>query len=196
MIEQPVPNMTFATHRATGAQFAAVPGPEKNQVGALCWRTHPHGIQVLLITSRETGRWVIPKGGLIAGMDGPGSARQEAWEEAGVQGHLTGSEALGCFDYDKLNRKRQEAQRCRVQVFPLRVDRLVAEFPEKGERRRKWFAMGKAAVHVAEPELRGLLAALAEDPSPLTGAAQGPAPEGAPPTLDFPPVPATSARRP
>lgn len=145
-------------------------GCERTQVGALCWRAHGAGVQVLLITSRETGRWVIPKGGLIPGLDAPGSARREAWEEAGVEGHLSAEAALGTFDYDKLNRKRQVAQRCRVQVFPLRVDRLVADFPEWAERRRKWFKVAKAAGLVDEPELRGLLERLAEDPAALSKA--------------------------
>lgn len=144
----------------------AAAGPRR-QVGALCWRRHGKGIEVLLITSRETGRWVIPKGGLIAGTDAPGSARQEAWEEAGVEGNLSRAEPLGCFDYDKLNRRRDLAELCRVDVYPIRVDRVVHDFPEREERRRKWFSPAKAATRVAEPALRQLLEDLAEDPSRL-----------------------------
>lgn len=141
--------------------------PGKAQVGALCWRKHGSGVQVLLITSRETRRWVIPKGGLITGLDAGASARQEAWEEAGVEGHLSSAEVLGCFDYDKLDRKQQLARRCRVEVYPLRVDRLVSKFPERGERRRKWFKLSRAAVEVDEPDLRRLLLDLDLDPSAL-----------------------------
>lgn len=151
-------------------QKDAAPPPStgpRRQVGALCWRRHGKGIEVLLITSRETGRWVIPKGGLIAGIDAPGSARQEAWEEAGVEGALSLSEPLGCFDYDKLNRRLDQAEPCRVDVYPIRVDRVVHDFPEREERRRKWFSPAKAAARVAEPALRQLLQDLAEDPSRL-----------------------------
>ena len=147
-----------------GAPQAAAP-----QVGALCWRNHGKGVQVLLITSRDTGRWVIPKGGIVAGKDAGGSARLEAWEEAGVEGHLSSAAPLGAFDYDKMLRNRQEALRCQVMVFPLRVDRLLAKFPEKAQRRRKWFRPAKAAAQVMEPALRALLEALALDASPLTG---------------------------
>lgn len=136
------------------------------QVGALCWRRHGSGVQVLLITSRETGRWVIPKGGIVPGKDAGTSAALEAWEEAGVHGRLS-PVMMGAFDYDKLYRKRQEAVPCQVQVFPLRVDKLVAKFPERGQRRRKWFKPAKAATQVMEPALRALLAGLAEDASPL-----------------------------
>ena len=139
------------------------------QVGALCWRRHGKGIQVLLITSRDTGRWVIPKGGIVVGKSAGGSARLEAWEEAGVEGHLSAPAALGSFDYDKMLRNRSEALRCEVQVFQLRVDRLLAKFPEKDQRRRKWFKPAKAAAQVMEPALRALLEALAEDAGPLTG---------------------------
>ena len=148
-----------------GEALAATP-----QVGALCWRNHGKGVQVLLITSRDTGRWVIPKGGIVAGKDAGGSARLEAWEEAGVEGHLSSDMALGAFDYDKMLHKRQEALRCQVMVFPLRVDQLLDKFPEKNQRRRKWFTPAKAAAQVMEPALRALLEALALDASPLTGA--------------------------
>jgi 8-oxo-dGTP pyrophosphatase MutT (NUDIX family) len=152
----------------TSPLTAAAPCAGALQVGALCWRHHRRGVQVLLITSRETGRWVIPKGGIVTGKDARASAALEAWEEAGVQGELS-SVVLGCFDYDKQFRKRQEALRCEVQVFALHVERLASKFPERGQRRRKWFKPAKAAVQVMEPALRSLLASLAEDVSPLTG---------------------------
>ena len=153
-----------------GVPQVGVPQIGAPQVGALCWRNHGKSVQVLLITSRDTGRWVIPKGGIVAGKDAGGSAMLEAWEEAGVEGHLSSGGALGSFDYDKMFHKRQEALRCQVMVFPLRVDRLLAKFPEKDQRRRKWFKPAKAATQVMEPALRALLETLAEDASPLTGA--------------------------
>jgi 8-oxo-dGTP pyrophosphatase MutT (NUDIX family) len=159
---------------ATEAAPPERPPANKAQVGALCWRTHKRGVQVLLITSRETGRWVIPKGGLVAGLDAAASAKQEAWEEAGVVGHMSGADPLGCFDYDKLNRKRQIAQPCRVAVYPLKVEALEADFPERGERRRKWFGMARAATLVEEPTLRSLLEILAADHAVLTGAPAAP----------------------
>jgi len=142
-------------------------GP-RTQFGALCWRMHRGRVEVLLITSRDTGRWVIPKGWPVAGKAPGDSAAQEAWEEAGVRGE-GGTEALGLYAYDK-TRKSREALPCVVQVFPLRVEMLAKRFPERKERRRRWFAVDKAAKLVAEPELRAMLVQLGGDASALTGA--------------------------
>lgn len=139
-------------------------GP-RTQFGALCWRMHRGRVEVLLITSRDTGRWVIPKGWPIAGKSPEASAAQEAWEEAGVTGE-GGAAALGFYAYDK-TRKSREALPCVVQVFPLRVESLAKRFPERSERRRRWFAAEKAAKLVAEPELRMMFMQLACDTSIL-----------------------------
>jgi len=131
----------------------------RNQIGALCWRRHGKGHEVLLITSRDTGRWIIPKGWLIDGLTAAGSALREAWEEAGIEGAADDS-ALGFFAYRKgLDQNR--AVPCVVEVFALKVDRLTDRYPEKGQRRRKWFRPEKAARKVDEPDLRQLILAFA-----------------------------------
>jgi len=137
----------------------------RSQLGALCWRLHRGKVEVLLITSRDTGRWVIPKGWPMDGLDAAGAAAREAWEEAGVTGE-TMPEAVGLYGYDKMQ-KDQPCLPCVVAVYPLRVEKLAAKFPERKERRRKWFAAEKAAKKVAEPELRALLQRLAHDPAML-----------------------------
>ena len=133
-------------------------GSSRTQYGALCWRMHRGKVEVLLITSRDTGRWIIPKGWPIAGLDPAQTAAREAWEEAGVEGDIA-SQGLGVFDYDKALGPKESVP-CSVQVFGLRVAELKGKFPEKKERRRKWFAHEKAARKVAEPELRNLLLSL------------------------------------
>lgn len=130
----------------------------RTQYGALCWRLRRDSLQVLLVTSRDTGRWVIPKGWPHEGSDGAQSAAREAWEEAGVEG-TADPRCLGVFGYDKLH-PRQESVPCVVGVYGLRVQRLLRRFPERAERRRKWFSVEKAAKRVAEPELRVLLLAM------------------------------------
>ncbi|GAB1364444.1 NUDIX hydrolase [Rhodobacter sp.] len=127
----------------------------RSQIGALCWRPHGSGHEVLLITSRDTGRWVIPKGWMMQGLTGAGSAAREAWEEAGIEGEAK-EEALGFFAYRKVLTVDKSVP-CVVEVFPLRVDRLTDRYPEKGQRRRKWFRPDKAAKKVAEPDLRQLI---------------------------------------
>lgn len=130
----------------------------RTQYGAVCWRMHRGKVEVLLITSRDTGRWVIPKGWPISGLTPADTAAREAWEEAGVEGDIQ-TDKLGAFGYDKALGPSQSVP-CSVQVFGLRVAELKAKFPEKKERRRKWFGFEKAARKVAEPELRKLLLAL------------------------------------
>lgn len=137
----------------------------RTQYGAVCWRMHRGKVEVLLITSRDTGRWIIPKGWPISGMTPADTAAREAWEEAGVEGEVL-AEELGAFGYDKALGPRHSVP-CSVQVFGLRVAGLKDKFPEKRERRRKWFGLEKAARKVAEPELRQLLLAL---PDRLTAA--------------------------
>lgn len=128
------------------------------QYGAICWRMHRGKVEVLLITSRDTGRWVIPKGWPMEKRSPAQAAMQEAWEEAGVRGQVAES-AMGTFNYTKVLNPKKSVQ-CAVQVFGLRVSELADKFPEKKERRRKWFAAEKAAGKVMEPELRDLLADL------------------------------------
>lgn len=159
--------------RTTQASLEGAEKAPRSQYGALCWRMHRGHVEVLLITSRDTGRWVIPKGWPIDGLDPAASAAREAWEEAGVRGDFD-AEPLGLYTYDKVLNPDASLP-CAVAVFPLRVDELAAKFPERKERRRKWFAAAKAAKKVAEPELRALFRSLAEDPTTLSGAAVAPA---------------------
>lgn len=141
-------------HSGTAAVDTKI-GNLSRQSGALCWRMRRGQVEVLLITSRVTGRWVIPKGCPHDKLTEAKSAAAEAWEEAGVEGSIC-EEPLGYFTYNKVLRPGV-VQACIVSVFSLRVGRLRAKFPERRERRRKWFDATRAARKVAEPELRGLL---------------------------------------
>ncbi|MGB3316903.1 MAG: NUDIX hydrolase [Albidovulum sp.] len=136
-----------------------------SQLAALCYRvTKKKGTEILLITSRDTGRWVIPKGWPMKGKSDADAAAIEAFEEAGAKGYLC-PDCAGIFTYDKVMDDGSK-QPVVVSVFPMEVDKLVSDFPEKGQRRRKWFAPQKAATRVDEPELRDILAAF--DPSELS----------------------------
>lgn len=128
------------------------------QYAALCWRLQSAQLQVLLITSRDTGRWVLPKGWAMEGRSAAQAAEREAWEEAGVIGAIS-PDSIGWFHYDK-QIAGAKAVPCRVEVFALRVASLSAKFPERKQRQRKWFGAPEVAELVAEPELRALLADL------------------------------------
>ncbi|HZZ67692.1 MAG TPA: NUDIX hydrolase [Phenylobacterium sp.] len=137
--------------REPRAQFAALP-----------WRVGPVGeVEVLLITSRETHRWVIPKGWPIKGKSSSKSAAQEAFEEAGVQGKV-GKKPFGGYAYDK-RLKNGRLQRVRVAVFPLQVENEAETYLELGQREKLWLPPSEAARKVDEPELMVLLATFHPD---------------------------------
>ncbi len=131
--------------------------PRQAQVGALCYRETPDGRQVLLITSRDTGRWIIPKGWPIKGLDAAGAALQEAWEEAGVK-KAGYTHAVGTFDYDK-RLKDGERLPVRTEVFAAEVQDMRSDYPEARQRQRAWFTPGEAAQLVDEPQLKDILRA-------------------------------------
>ena len=127
----------------------------RSQFGAICYRMRKGKPQVLLITSRGTGRWVIPKGWPVPGETPADAAAIEAWEEAGVVGRVHPL-CLGIFSYMKVIDRRQELP-CVVAVYGLLVKRLARSFPERGQRKRKWVSVKRAAQMVDEPELSHLL---------------------------------------
>jgi 8-oxo-dGTP pyrophosphatase MutT (NUDIX family) len=126
------------------------------QYGALCWRPGSSGVEVLLITSRDTGRWVIPKGWPMPGLSPESAAAQEAWEEAGVEGTVC-PVTVGRYGYQKCLSVKDTVP-CAVAVYGLRVKRLADQFPEVKERQRQWFPTDKAAQLVNEPDLGRLIA--------------------------------------
>lgn len=130
-------------------------GVEPVQYAALCTRRKGKRTEVLLITSRDTGRWILPKGWPMEGKTGAEAALIEAWEEAGVIGHLTGP-PVGSYASQKVLIDSHPMP-CRVEVHPVHVEKLAARFPEKGQRRRKWTGVKKAAKLVIEPELAAIL---------------------------------------
>jgi len=140
-------------------------GKARTQVAALCWRIEDGKPQVLLITSRETGRWVLPKGWPVEGKSAFESARTEAWEEAGVEGKVS-DDCLGLYAYYKVLGPGMDVP-CVVAVYPLKVKALADDFPERPERKRQWFSPKKAAQRVDEPELKELLRGF--DPKALKG---------------------------
>ena len=127
----------------------------RTQFGALPWRRGKDGVQVLLITSRRTRRWILPKGWPIEGRTPSETAAQEAWEEAGAKGEISDI-CIGIYPYIK-EFGEDDLLPCVVALFPLRVQGLEDEYPEVQERKRRWFRPKKAAGLVDEPELATIL---------------------------------------
>ncbi len=128
------------------------------QVAALPYRT-AQGPEVLLITSRETRRWVIPKGWPMKDRTFSESAAQEALEEAGVLGVMA-EEAIGAYRYLK-QIKNGASVLCEVAVYPLEVSRQLDVWQEQEQRNQRWFGAEEAAGAVDEPELGELIRAFA-----------------------------------
>ena len=126
----------------------------RTQFGALCYRVRQDKVQVLLVTSRGTGKWILPKGWPVAGASPSDAAAQEAWEEAGVEGRVMGN-CLGIYSYTKAD--EDSALPCVVAVFPIKVRRLRDRYPESEQRERKWFSLKKASTVLVEPELRQMV---------------------------------------
>jgi uncharacterized protein Yka (UPF0111/DUF47 family)/ADP-ribose pyrophosphatase YjhB (NUDIX family) len=117
-----------------------------------------------MITSRETKRWVIPKGHLMRGLPPHLAAAREAYEEAGVSGVACPS-ALGAYTYWK-RRKDGRFKKVSVDVFPLAVHAEEDDWPEAAERERRWFALADAIDAVEEEELKKLLYSFKAELSP------------------------------
>lgn len=139
------------------------------QVAALCWRMRKGIVQILLITSRDSGRWILPKGWPVAKLTLARAAAREAWEEAGVEGKVQDT-PLGEFHYHK-SVGTDESLHCTVIVHALRVQTLKSRFPETRQRRRTWFHAREAADLVAEPQLQDLLRRIDQAPDLLLGTA-------------------------
>jgi 8-oxo-dGTP pyrophosphatase MutT (NUDIX family) len=130
------------------------------QVGALPIRQANAGaLEVLLITSRDTGRWVIPKGWPSKRLKSAEAAAREAEEEAGVVGKV-GTKPVGSFEYFK--RSPKGSTLISVKVFLIEVRKERKRWPEQHDRERAWFSAELAATMVQEQGLRALIETLVQ----------------------------------
>ena len=133
--------------------------PSHVQVAALCYRQvnqNATEYEVLLVTSRGTGRWIIPKGWVIEGKNGPQSALQEAWEEAGVETATVLPQPLGYYHYNKIL-KSGLPRPVRTTVYAIYPTRMRSNFPESDQRKLQWTSPQVASKLVDEPELKEIL---------------------------------------
>ncbi len=130
--------------RFVGIQYAALP-----------YRVTGRRLSILLISSRRTRRWIVPKGWPIEGRKPHEAAAIEAQEEAGIFGEIA-EQPLGSYRYIK-EVKDGLSLAVQVIVFPLLVESQAETFKEKGQRITTWFRYRHAAALVAEPSLRRLI---------------------------------------
>jgi 8-oxo-dGTP pyrophosphatase MutT (NUDIX family) len=127
--------------KLTGVQYAALP-----------WRLRNGELQILLVTSRRTRRWILPKGWPMDGVKPTGVAAREAEEEAGITG-VVDKTAIGQYRYMKMLRDGVELP-CRVEVFPLKVTDESPDWDEMDARARRWCSVAEAVSAVLEPQLK------------------------------------------
>jgi 8-oxo-dGTP pyrophosphatase MutT (NUDIX family) len=128
------------------------------QVAALPYRFAGHGsgeaLEVLLVTSFRSGRWIIPKGNVDGDMPPHLAAAKEAEEEGGVCGRI-GEQPIGCYCYGKL--RFGTVCTLEVDVFPLEVREELADWPEMSIRERRWLPIEEAAEAVGEQDLAAIM---------------------------------------
>jgi 8-oxo-dGTP pyrophosphatase MutT (NUDIX family) len=142
---------------ATPKKRSRTKPPTRVQYGALPYRlADDASVEVLLVTSRETKRWIIPKGWPIKGLKPSKAAAREAYEEAGVRGRIAGR-AFGHYIYEKRLEDSVNAVPCQVEVFPLLVKQQLKDWPESKQRVARWFPAAQAAVLVGNDQLNNLI---------------------------------------
>jgi len=120
------------------------------QSGVIPYRKAGTEFEILLVTSKRKGSWIIPKGIIDPGATAPESACKEAYEEAGVEGHVD-QPMIGRYRYDKWGGT------CVVQVFGMEVNKVLESWPESDVRQRKWMSKDKAIQAIEEPALKKLI---------------------------------------
>lgn len=125
------------------------------QYAALPYRMSGSKLEVLLVTSRRTQRWIVPKGWPVEGLEPSACAAMEALEEAGVSGEI-GRKPIGHYRYLK-HHKSRPSEPCKVEVYALKVTQQRRSWAEGEERERRWCSAAEAAAAVDEPLLRLLI---------------------------------------
>jgi len=135
------------------------------QVAAIPFKYEPDSLKVLLLTTRKTGKWIVPKGWPIEGLNFSQSAEQEALEEAGVKG-LISKDPIGDFIYHKKIAPRRKVP-CTVVTYGLHVTDQMSEWIEKGQREILWCSLLGAAKKVKNTGLRDIFRNISTDKSIL-----------------------------
>jgi 8-oxo-dGTP pyrophosphatase MutT (NUDIX family) len=148
-------NIAYQNELVT-AKRIELPNGRVRQVAALVYRIKKQTPEILLITSRGTGRWVLPKGWPQVGKTFAQSAEAEAYEEAGVRGEVSPL-SMGTYTYEKSDMCEGAIGDFLVDVFPMKFLHQEKKWPERGERRLEWCSLEESASRIEEPDLKTLI---------------------------------------
>lgn len=123
------------------------------QSGVIPYRLRNGKVEILLVTTRDRQRWVMPKGGIVNGMTPPASAAKEAWEEAGVIGQVEANK-LGTYKY----RKRGKVYSVKMYLLPVEI--VSSNYPEASSRYRRWLDAKQAIKLIKQAALKRILKAI------------------------------------
>ncbi|MDE2362197.1 MAG: NUDIX hydrolase [Hyphomicrobiales bacterium] len=140
--------------RKKARQETAADAASRRQYAALPYRNRER-LEIMLVSSRETRRWVLPKGWPMKGKKPHAVAATEALEEAGLLGKIA-KKPVGSYHYIK-RMSNGAALACEVDVFPFRVQKQRKNWREQDQRLTSWFEAAEAAHLVDEPELSDIL---------------------------------------
>lgn len=147
---------TQAKKKVATEKRILTPSGRLQQVAALVYRFHSDDLQTLVITSRGTGRWVIPKGWPQVGRTLAETAAREAFEEAGVRGVIS-SQPIGSFEYSKSDMPLECINQFSVAVYTLHYLERAKDWPEREQRVCEWVSPREAAERVDEIDLKRIL---------------------------------------
>ena len=130
------------------------------QSGVIAYGLNEGNLSLVLITSKSTKRWVVPKGHIEPNLTAKESAEQEAFEEAGIEG-VVSDVTVGSYDYTKHD--KEDSNIYRVSLFPMEIQRLHNDWPEANLRARQWMTIPQAVNAVNEETLKLLLKNFGEE---------------------------------
>ena len=164
----PDPNLTAMAEQVRRARLASITLPDEDlselifldrvdrQAGALAWRMDPvRGFEFVIVTSRRTGRWVLPKGSIDKGHTEAEAAAQEAWEEAGVVG-APAEEPIALYRTRKIRPPNVWA--LEVAIYPIRIAEVLDNWPESDQRERRFVTVNEAAGLLNDSTLLNIIA--------------------------------------
>jgi len=127
---------------------------DREQAGVIPFRRKKGTIEVCLIRNKGRKKWKIPKGFVDPGETVKQAALKEAWEEAGLNGHLVG-DPIGSYEYEKWGADLT------VSVYLMEVTSEDDKWEESRFRERSWSAVETAFAMLKKHPVRPLLEAAA-----------------------------------